>query len=81
MTVPKHTGRGPVERRSMSVDTKAQVNAAVQLLKGVADPTRLKVLLHVQDGGKNVTEICDMLGMSQPAVSHHLSIMRLTGLL
>ena len=39
--------------------------------------TRLKVLQLLLGGERNVTELCDLLGeSSQPAVSHHLALLR-----
>lgn len=43
----------------------------------VSDATRLKVILILAQRERNVTELCEDLGsQSQPAVSHHLSILR-----
>lgn len=56
-------------------DERAAYNAAV-LLKQASDATRLQVLLMLRDGEKHVGELCDELGMSQPAVSHHLALLR-----
>ncbi len=49
---------------------------SANLLKQAADPTRLHVLLTLSRGEKNVTELCDMVSQSQPAVSHHLALLR-----
>jgi DNA-binding transcriptional ArsR family regulator len=55
----------------------AQVRHAAQLLKHVSDPTRLQVLMLLSEKERNVTEICNQLGVqSQPAVSHHLALLR-----
>jgi len=48
--------------------------------KLLSDETRLKALLFIQGGEKNVTQICEHLGQSQPAVSHHLALLRVSGL-
>jgi ArsR family transcriptional regulator len=51
------------------------------VFKIMADKSRLKILLALaQDGELHVTALCDLLGQSQPAVSHHLTLMRMTGL-
>jgi ArsR family transcriptional regulator len=48
----------------------------------LADKTRFDVLLLLQEGGElHVTALCERLGQSQPAVSHHLSLMRIGGLI
>jgi ArsR family transcriptional regulator len=53
-----------------------------QVFKLLADETRLRILMYlVQAGELNVSELCDRLGQSQPAVSHHLALMRVAGLI
>jgi ArsR family transcriptional regulator len=47
----------------------------VQLL---ADETRLKILAHLSHGELCVGSLCERLGMSQPAVSHHLALLRVS---
>jgi DNA-binding transcriptional ArsR family regulator len=49
---------------------------AADLLKMVADPTRLRVLTLLADGEASVTELCTGIGTSQPGVSHHLALLR-----
>ena len=43
----------------------------------LADRIRLQILLTLVDGEKNVTSICKAVKLSQPTVSHHLSILRM----
>jgi DNA-binding transcriptional ArsR family regulator len=49
---------------------------AAMLLKQASDPTRLQVILMLADGEQHVGAICEQLNMSQPAVSHHLALLR-----
>jgi len=51
------------------------------LLKQVSDPTRLQVVLLLSDGEKHVGALCDELGLGQPAVSHHLALLRHGGII
>src|SRR4029079_18557153 len=54
----------------------------VQVFKLLSDETRLRVLMHlVREGELHVTALCDKLGQSQPAVSHHLALLRVAGLI
>ncbi|MCG6154273.1 ArsR/SmtB family transcription factor [Rubinisphaera margarita] len=54
----------------------------VQSFKLLADETRLRILLYLQSSGElHVTALCDLLKQSQPAVSHHLALMRVAGLI
>ncbi|MHC5540065.1 ArsR/SmtB family transcription factor [Singulisphaera rosea] len=47
----------------------------------LADPTRLQILILLADQSHNVGELCEvLLGQSQPAVSHHLALLRVSGL-
>lgn len=52
------------------------------IFKLLADRSRLKIVLALAQAGEmHVTALCDMLGgQSQPAVSHHLTLMRAVGL-
>ena len=54
---------------------KQAQRAAIQL-KQASDPTRLQVLLMLADGEKHVGALCEELGLGQPAVSHHLALLR-----
>ncbi len=48
-----------------------------EVFKLLSDGNRLKILIALsQDGEMHVTALCDMLGQSQPAVSHHLTLLR-----
>ena len=53
-----------------------QAQRAAILLKQVSDPTRLQVILMLSEGEKHVGALCDQLSQSQPAVSHHLALLR-----
>lgn len=47
------------------------------LFQMLADPSRLKILLALSHEGElHVTALCQRVGQSQPAVSHHLSLLR-----
>lgn len=55
----------------------SNVRQAAELLKQVSDPTRLQVLMLLTEKERNVSELCTDLGStSQPAVSHHLALLR-----
>jgi ArsR family transcriptional regulator len=54
----------------------------VQMFKLFADETRLRILhFLMQQEELNVREMCNLLGQSQPAVSHHLALLRVAGLI
>jgi ArsR family transcriptional regulator, arsenate/arsenite/antimonite-responsive transcriptional repressor len=54
---------------------KIPIEFAVNLLKAIADKTRLQILVLLQDGKKNVNEICKALNKPQPRISGHLKIL------
>ncbi|WP_122645273.1 ArsR/SmtB family transcription factor [Enterococcus mediterraneensis] len=47
-----------------------------QLYKVLSDPTRLKILLSLNEGERNVTSIAANVQMEQSAVSHQLKLLR-----
>jgi ArsR family transcriptional regulator len=52
-----------------------------QVFKLLADESRLRILLTLsREGEMHVSALCQMLGQSQPAVSHHLTLLRMAGL-
>ncbi len=53
-----------------------QARRASILLKHVSDPTRLQVILILAEGEQHVGALCAQLSQSQPAVSHHLALLR-----
>lgn len=54
----------------------------VQVFKLLSDETRLRVLMYLaREGELHVTALCDRLGQSQPAVSHHLALLRVAGII
>jgi ArsR family transcriptional regulator len=54
----------------------------VNLFKILSDETRLKIIQFLlQQPEYHVRAMCDMLGQSQPAVSHHLALLRMAGVI
>jgi DNA-binding transcriptional ArsR family regulator len=51
-----------------------------RLLKLLANPQRLRVLCLLADGEYSVSELNERIGLSQPALSQHLSKLRDNGL-
>jgi DNA-binding transcriptional ArsR family regulator len=58
-----------------------QARRASVLLKHVSDPTRLQVILILTEGERHVGALCAQLSQSQPAVSHHLALLRHGGII
>ena len=73
-----HQGDGPPEE---SAAVSLGVEELVVVYKMLSDETRFRILLYLWKGDElNVTEMCARLRQSQPAVSHHLALMREAGL-
>lgn len=73
----------PRDRTPMQTDIDEQLEKdLVQVFKLLADETRLRILMYLlSDKELHVTALCDRLKQSQPAVSHHLALMRVAGLI
>ena len=71
------------KRRSAIPELAEQLEKdIVQVFKLLSDETRLRVLMYlIREGELHVTALCDKLGQSQPAVSHHLALLRVAGLI
>jgi ArsR family transcriptional regulator len=58
------------------------INDLVKLFKLLSDETRLRILYFLtQTDELHVRALCDLLHESQPAVSHHLALLRVAGLI
>lgn len=52
-----------------------------EILKAIAQPTRLKILELLKDGERCVCEIYPALQQEQPSISKHLNFMKRAGVL
>ncbi len=58
------------------------VNDLVKLFKLLSDETRLRIIYFLtQTDELHVRALCELLHESQPAVSHHLALLRVAGLI
>ena len=71
---------GPLD--AMPAVTDQAVRDLAQVFKLLSDETRMRILLYLASSGElHVTDLCQRLGQSQPAVSHHLALLRVSGLI
>ena len=56
--------------------TEFEITKVTLFLKIMADTTRAKILFSIKNGAKSVAEIQELVGATQSAVSHQLSLMR-----
>jgi ArsR family transcriptional regulator, zinc-responsive transcriptional repressor len=59
--------------------TASQIGPVSNLLSQANNPTRALILMGLREGALNVGDISAALGTTQPAISHHLTLMRLSG--
>jgi ArsR family transcriptional regulator len=60
-------------------DTALEVRSLSRLLKALADPTRLRIVALLAHGELCVCHLEQALGLSQPNISRHLAILRMSG--
>ena len=64
-----------MEKRKLPIDedTAEQIAWAFQ---GLGDATRIKLIAALIEGESNVTDLAELVGVSQSAVSHQLRVLR-----
>src|SRR5438552_499352 len=68
-------GLNPMNRRDIA-KLQQRSEAASNLLKLLANQTRLQILCQLLDGEKPVNELEESLHLGQSAISQHLAILR-----
>jgi DNA-binding transcriptional ArsR family regulator len=58
-----------------------RIQRAAALLKQASDPTRLQVITMLSRGERHVSSMCEELTQNQPALGHHLTLLRLGGII
>jgi len=59
----------------------AVLAAAAECLKTIAHPRRLEILVCLENGSRNVSEIMEATGLLQAVTSEHLRLMEARGIL
>jgi ArsR family transcriptional regulator, arsenate/arsenite/antimonite-responsive transcriptional repressor len=78
----------PVRKRGVCCDLElavepAQVAPTVEVLKALADPTRLSIVATLRRHDQPVC-ICDLVAvyeLTQPTISHHMAVLKAAGLI
>jgi DNA-binding transcriptional ArsR family regulator len=68
---------GKTSSKSNMAKLEANAARACNLLKAMANPTRLMVLCQIAEGEKSVGELAQAVGQSQSGLSQHLTVLRL----
>ena len=72
----------PGARPAAAVPPAEVIGELSAILKLLSDATRLRILLCLMRNGElHVARLCDLLGHSQPAISHHLGLLRTAGVI
>ncbi|GAA5069880.1 ArsR/SmtB family transcription factor [Nocardia callitridis] len=61
------------------VPTRPILEAAGELLRALAAPVRIAIVLQLRESPRCVHELVDALGVTQPLVSQHLRILKSAG--
>ena len=80
--------KGVTRKPAAAAKTLLAIKATPQTLTGLSrvfkqlgDESRLKILLALCEYPElHVSALCDLLNQTQPAVSHHLTLLRMSGL-
>ncbi len=64
-------------KKKLGGSAKAELSEWARGFSLLSDPTRLGILKMLAAGPKNVTALCDALGLKQPTISHHLGLLRM----
>jgi DNA-binding transcriptional ArsR family regulator len=68
-----------------NIPRQPQSDEAIELVaarfRALAEPSRLKLIMAVEHGEKNVSQLVAATGMSQPNVSRHLQTLTYAGIL
>jgi ArsR family transcriptional regulator len=79
---PSTNGKAPNPARAATKRLDTAVRDLSQVFKLLSDESRLRLLyLLAAHDELNVTALCEHLGQTQPAVSHHLALLRVAGLI
>lgn len=81
MTLMQKDMAAPVGCEALPAEVMAEkAEAAAALLKALSHEGRLMILCHLSSGERSVTELEDLLGARQAAVSQQLARLRQDGL-
>ena len=61
-------------------DVKANAQSAAQMLKAIANESRLLILCNLEGKELSVSDLNDQVSLSQSALSQHLAVLRKDGL-
>jgi biotin operon repressor len=75
------SSRNPGHKPAEPTPAATNAQQAAPLFRALAEPTRLAILLTLQDGEQRITDLAAQLGATQTAVSSHITILKDCGLI
>ncbi|MGH3752952.1 MAG: ArsR/SmtB family transcription factor [Pseudonocardiaceae bacterium] len=78
VVVDEHSPGRPAPGPAASRPRKTLV-AAGELLRALAAPVRIAIVLQLRDSARCVHELVDALGVTQPLISQHLRVLKAAG--
>ena len=76
------TAEPAVRGETDSAASKQAIREVSNVFKLLSDETRLRILAYLAEQGEvRVMDLCERLGQNQPAVSHNLALLRVSGLI
>ena len=70
----------PADPHSIAAQMNRNINGAAHVMKALSNETRIMLMCLLMDGEKSVNALAKALDMRVPAISQHLSKMRMGGL-
>ena len=74
---PHSAGRAPVT--PTPGHTPATLDAAGELLRALAAPVRIAIVLQLRESSRCVHDLVDAVGVTQPLISQHLRVLKAAG--
>jgi DNA-binding transcriptional ArsR family regulator len=74
-------GKAKAGKYSTNGNLQPKMRQTAILLKHVSDPTRLQVISMLSEAEMYVGAMCRELNLNQPAMSHHLALLRNSGVI
>lgn len=66
--------------KQMCASEDAELERMTQLFKALGDPSRVRILFQIFTSEACINEIAGKLNMTEAAVSHHMRILKMNGL-
>ncbi|MBX7219112.1 MAG: metalloregulator ArsR/SmtB family transcription factor [Blastocatellia bacterium] len=72
----EHSGDERIRQLSQHLLDGSTALLVAEMFKALSDPTRVRIISLLSEKEMCVGELCHILGMAQPAVSHQLRLLR-----